>query len=396
MKANRHEITQIDFLKAEDGYLKNQSGEIVVLKGVNAGGWLIQESWMCPVSGADRAWANLDSINALKGRGFTQEQIQTLFDSYQDNWFTAIDLDNLEAMGINCVRVPFWYRNFMSDEKGTWITGDDMDTNPGIKRLDWVIDECGKRGMYVILDCHGAPGGQSMDHCCGTLCKNEVYDSAENRAILKDLWTRIANRYQGNPVVAAYDILNEPQNNKGYEGTNSWMPGTKEALVRTYAIYDEMYQAIRAVDSDHVISVEAIWDGKCLPNPKKFGWANMLYQMHIYDRTKFMVKHRINELKRFQKKYGVAAYAGEFNCGPQEELAMDLFNQRGISWTTWAYKGAKQRLGNNWFLYVKQMPYVDVNVDSYEDMLCKWGSVLRTDNFDVNAETVKAWIEAHV
>ncbi len=390
------QITQSDFLTAKGGYLKNQKDEIVVLKGVNAGGWLIQESWMCPINGADRAWANLDTINTLKGRGFTEEQIQKLFDTYQDNWFTTIDLDNLQAMGANCLRVPFWYRNFMSDEKGTWITGDDLDANPGIKRLDWVVEECGKRGIYVILDCHGAPGGQSMDHCCGTLCKNEIYDVPENRVILRDLWTKIAERYKGNPVVAAYDILNEPQNNKGYEGANSWMPGTPEALSRTYDIYDDMYKVIRAVDADHVLSVESIWDGKCLPAPSEYGWTNMLYQMHIYDTTKPMVETRVGELRYFQEQYGVAAYAGEFNCGPQEEYAMDLFNEAGISWTTWAYKGAKQRLGNGWFLYVKEIPYVDVTVDEYDVMLEKWGRALRTDRFDVNADTVKAWIEAHV
>lgn len=228
------------------------------------------------------------------------------------------------------------------------------------------------------------------------MCKNELYDSSKNRAILKDLWTKIATRYKDNPVVAAYDILNEPQNNGGYSGANAWAPGSNEALSRTYSVYDEMYKAIRAVDSNHVISMEAIWSGNCLPDPRNYGWSNLLYQMHIYDTSIDMIDTRVNELKYYQSEYGVAVYAGEFNCDPNEEYAMSKFNEAGINWTTWAYKGAKQGVGNNWFLYVKNIPYVDADTDSYETILNKWGSVLKTSNFDVNEGTVKRWIMNYV
>ncbi len=378
------QITDKDFLSVSNGELKNKNGTTVSLRGVNAGAWLIQESWMCPVNGQDRAWANLDTINALKNRGFSDQQIQKLFDSYQDNWFTTTDLDNLEKMNINLVRVPFWYRNFMSDENGTWITGNDLDNNPGIKRLDWIIEECGKRGMYVILDCHGAPGGQSMDHCCGTLMKNELYDSTNNRQILADLWTKIASRYKGNPIVAAYDILNEPQNNGGYSGQNSWAPGSSTALEKTFSVYDEMYKVIRSVDKDHVITMEAIWDRNCLPDPKKYGWTNLMYQMHIYDTSKSGVDQRVEDLKYYKSNYGVASYAGEFNCDSYEEYAMNKFNEEGISWSTWAYKGSKQNSENGWFLYYNNLPAADSTSDSYDTILNKWGTQLNTRNFKTN------------
>ncbi len=41
-----------------------------------------------------------------------------------------------------------WYRNFMKDEQWTWIT-EDLDENPGIRRLDWVIQTAEKYDMYV-------------------------------------------------------------------------------------------------------------------------------------------------------------------------------------------------------------------------------------------------------
>jgi aryl-phospho-beta-D-glucosidase BglC (GH1 family) len=390
------QIAASDFLRAEGGYLKNANNQIVCLRGINLGGWLIQESWMCPVNGADRAWANLDTLNTLKNRGFTDTQIQNLFNTYQNNWVTTYDLDNLQVMHVNCVRLPFWYRNFMLDEAGTWITGTDLNSNPGIQKLDWAINECGKRGIYVILDCHGAPGGQSMDHSCGTLARNDLYDTPALRAVFKDLWTKIAQRYNGNPVVAAYDIMNEPQNNNGYSGPHAYTPGSTDALSRTYSVYDEIYKAIRAVDTTHVISVEAIWTGTCLPSPATYGWTNMLYQMHLYDTSTGMIDTRVNELKNFQSQYGVAAYCGEFNCDPNEEYCMQKLNQAGISWTTWAYKGSKQSVGNNWFLYVKQLPYADSTVDDYNTIMSKWGTAIQTINFDTNTNTVKQWITNNV
>ncbi|MBP3686523.1 MAG: cellulase family glycosylhydrolase [Clostridia bacterium] len=186
-ESSKTAITSRDFLSVEDGELVNREGERVVLRGVNLGSWLLQECWMSPVVGVDGEWGNLDTIEAFEKNGLTQEQIQTLFETYQENWITEYDLDLIAESGANCVRVPFWYRNFMTDEEGTWIA-EDPDQNPGFEKLDWVIREAGERGMYVILDLHGCPGGQSMNHCCGTVGRNDLYTSETCRATMKLLW----------------------------------------------------------------------------------------------------------------------------------------------------------------------------------------------------------------
>lgn len=161
------------FLRSEDGKLVNGKGETVILRGVNLGGWLIQESWMCPVNGEDRKWANLDTLELLESR-FTQDQVQKLLDTYQDNWITENDLKTIAALGCNVVRVPFWYRNFMKDELGTWLT-ENLDENPGIRRLDWVIEIAEKYDMYVILDMHGCPEGRHGSLLWNTLRKSAVH-----------------------------------------------------------------------------------------------------------------------------------------------------------------------------------------------------------------------------
>lgn len=369
------------FLRVENGKIVNEKGKEVVLKGVNLGGWLIQESWMCPVSGNDREWANLDTVELLESR-FSEEQVQNLFNTYQDNWITENDIKKISEMGCNVIRVPFWYRNFMKDEQGTWID-ENLDENPGFKKLDWVIAQAEKYDMYVILDMHGCPGGQSMDHCCGTLCQNRLYTDEVCQRTMEKLWVAIASRYQGNATVAAYDIMNEPQNNGGYVGENSYDPWQSESWELSNAIYDKMITAIRAVDSEHIITVEGIWRLSNLPKPQDMGWTNMMYQLHLYDNEDdFRVW--AEDLAEKAKEYGVAAYIGEF----QNLLGLAICDENNISWTTWTYKGTKDNKGT-FFWFFGETEQADCASDSYEELLEKWGSPIRTENFEENSLVTK-------
>lgn len=362
------------FLTVRDGKLTNEKGEEVVLRGVNLGGWLIQESWMCPVNGEDRKWANLDTLRLLESR-FTEAEVQKLLGTYQDNWITEQDIEKIAARGCNVVRVPFWYRNFMKDERGTWIT-EDFDENPGVKRLDWVIETAEKYGMYVILDMHGCPGGQSMDHCCGTLCENRLYTDEQCQQTMEVLWTALAQRYCDNATVAAYDIMNEPQNNGGYEGVNSYDPWESTSWELSNAVYDRMIKAIRAVDPKHVITVEGIWRVSNLPDPAQMGWTNMMYQLHLYD-DEDGFRTWAEDLAVTAKEYNTAAYVGEF----QNMLGLDICNEYGISWTTWTYKGTNRDVGT-FFWYFGDAEKADCASDSYEELLRKWGEPIRTEHFE--------------
>ena len=372
---------------ADNGFLQvGGVGETVTLRGVNLGGWLIQECWMCPVNGADNEWGNLDTLNALVGRGFTAEQIDALFESYQDNWITEYDLDIIADMGCNVVRVPFWYRNFMSDDQGTWLDSD-FDEIPGFRRLDWVISEAAERGMYVILDMHGVPGGQSFNHSTGGIGINKIYSDEGCRAAMEKLWVAIAERYKDNTAVAAYDIMNEPHNNDEafsdrpeyrnvYTDPESWDEYS--------AVYDRMIEAIREVDSNHIITVEGIWKVYNLPHPRESGWSNMMYQVHLYDSTEDFAGYAAY-LSRFAERYDVAVYVGEFS----NIDGIAICEEYGVNWTTWTYKGGKGYNGN-WFVYYADLPVADSTADSFEEMLEKWGAGLRTENFTANADLIAA------
>ena len=387
MLQNQQKITEKDFLHVENGSLITEDGRTVLLQGVNLGGWLIQESWMCPVSGENRKWANLDTLEVLESR-FGYDKTAELIKAYQDNWITEKDIENIAKMGCNVIRVPFWYRNFMKDEQGTWIT-DNMDENPGFQRLDWVIGQAGKNGMYVILDMHGCPGGQSMDHCCGTLCRNDLYTDINCQNVMELLWSVIAARYKDNPVVAAYDIMNEPQNNSGYEGEHNYDPWQPESWEMTNKIYDQMIKAIREIDSRHVITVEGIWRVSNLPDPATMGWDNMMYQTHLYD-DDATFEQQAQAMADTVKKYGVAGYVGEF----QNLNGIAMCQNRNINWTTWTYKGTSTDADSFFWYFGEDVRDADIHNDSYELILAKWGEVLKTENFEKRRSVIRRMQEA--
>lgn len=380
-------IVEEDFLHVENGKLVTEAGDEVLLQGVNLGGWLLQESWMCPVNGENRKWANLDTLEVLEAR-FGYEKTAELIESYQDNWITEWDIKNIANTGCNVIRIPFWYRNFMLDTEGTWIT-ENFDENPGFQRLDWAIEQAGKNGMYVILDMHGCPGGQSMDHCCGTLGKNDLYTDATCQNTMELLWTTIAARYKDNPVVAAYDIMNEPQNNSGYEGEHSYDPWQPESWAMSNAIYDRMIKAIRQIDTRHVITVEGIWRVSNLPDPATAGWENMMYQTHLYDDNEVFAQ-QTQAMADAMAKYGVAGYVGEF----QNLNGIAMCKEKNISWTTWTYKGTDYDLDTFFWYFGEGVWDVDLQNDSYEMILAKWGDVLKTQNFQEKKTVINIIKEA--
>lgn len=186
------------------------------------------------------------------------------------------------------------------NEDGTWLAENPAD-NPGFQRLDWLIEQCRAHNLYVILDLHGAPGGQSTNHSTGKAGRNTLYTEQSDMDTAVRLWRGIAEYYRDEPVVAAYDLLNEPQNNGDTEGVNNWEPESDEAVENTNRAYDTLYQAVRDVDPNHIISFEGIWSMKVLPDPAEHGYTNMLYQLHLYDTGGFKIRSRVNEMVRMRK-----------------------------------------------------------------------------------------------
>lgn len=368
-------------LTAKNGNIVDADGKEVVLFGINLGNWMLMETWMSIVSEYTHDWAHYDTLELLTER-FGEEKTDELMRLYQENFLTEEDIAQIEKLGFNCVRVPFWYRNFMRED-GSWLT-ENIEDNPGFQKLDWLLETCEKHGIYVILDLHGAPGGQSMNHSTGKAGRNLLYTEEENLQASEGLWRAIAERYKDNPTVAAYDLLNEPQNNGDYSGENAWPAESTEAVKQTNSVYARLYDAVRSVDQNHMISFEGIWSTSVLPNPKEFDYENMLYQLHLYDTDRGIIKYRVNELKKIRRKWDVAVLIGEFNNHAEEAFACDLYGKNDISYVKWTYKTFNT--GGSWGVFNNNCGRINIKTASYEEIYAFMEKNLATENFKFDKE----------
>lgn len=378
---NNSSPKEMSLLTVKDGYLVNENGENVVLKGVNLGNWLLWETWMGFVPEYTEDWAYFDTLQIFIDR-FGEEKTNEIVKTFEENFITEEDIAQIEKLGFNCVRLPFWYRNFMTEDL-EWFA-ENHDDNKGFQKLDWLIKTCEKYGIYVMLDLHGAPGGQSKNHCTGKAGRNELYENETMMNATVELWCAIAERYKDNKTVCAYDLLNEPQNNGGYDGDYNWEAESEDAVSRTNKAYDTLYKAIREIDKNHIISFEGVWSTTVLPNPKEMGYENMLYQLHLYDSEKGMIRYRVDELKTARKDWGVAVVVGEYNNHECEEYAQKKYNKNDISRIKWSYK--TYNAGNSWGVFNKNVERIDIKTASYEEILTFIKENTNTESFNFNAE----------
>ena len=355
----REALGSNDFLKVNGTQIRKQNGtgDVVYLRGTNAGGWLVQEDWMNPTNASDQK----TMMNTLANR-FGASKRDELVSTYENNYWTTQDFDNCAEMGMSVIRLPFTYMN-LCDDNGN------LKSN-AFDRLDWFVQNCSQRGMYVILDMHGAFGSQNgMDHSGEVNDGKQLYYNQSNKDKTLNLWKQIAEHFKGNPAVAAYDILNEP--------------GIKAAA--TYSLhwdfYNEIYKAIRSKDSNHIIIMESCWDADNLPKPSQYGWTNVAYEYHYYpwnaqnssDAQKSYFSGKVSDIANHN--YGVPTFVGEFTCFEQEEgwkAAMSTFNGQGWHWTTWSYKVT----GNSsWGIYNHNPEKVDIYNDSADTIKNKWSAV---------------------
>lgn len=376
-------ITDKSFLKAVGKDLRNDhgNGKAVMLHGTNAGGYLLQELWMTPTLSTVHVKDETSIYSHLESR-FGKEKARELEAAYRDSYWTAQDFDNVRDLGANCIRLPFWYRNL------TDVNGDLR--SDAFARIDWFVSEAGRRGLYVILDMHGASGSQNGSDHSGVDGERDKkgasgfffgVNAKRNQKRFLELWKAIAARYKGNPTVAGYDLLNEPYCTYRYD---SGLPdGELHSLL--WDVYDAAYRTIREADPDHVIIMEAVWDPVDLPDPAQYGWENVMYEYHNYLYGDYD-NEQGRQIANMEKKLGLIAKAdypvpslmGEFNYFGNYDAwdkGLALLNKAGIHWTTWTYKTMADC--GNWGIYHHAGKTGKINLENtpFESIKEAWGAM---------------------
>lgn len=369
------------FLKTAGTALRDAhgTGAPVVLRGANLGGWLEWQEWMCPIDtsktlrDANPGHNGYDfEVRALLAKRFGSAEADDLVRTYEESWISGRDLDHLRALGFNAVRLPFGYSTLLHHD-GTW-------RKDAFNRIDWCVREAWRRGIYTILDFHAFLPPKANQHGG----RDGYWADESQLAETARIWTRVAERYRDNPAVACYDLLNEPNNSapRGQPG-----PETRGIL----AMYDRLYQAIRAVDPDHAIAMEGVWDWRTLRDPREAGYQNVIYSFHWYHwdakdtaGRKAGVDRDVAAAREMFKTWNIPAFIGEFNLfGDREawQYGVKLYDEAGLNWTVWTCKHRSPGT-QSWGLLnpVKgKVPRVpDLTKDSAETLRATWRSWMST------------------
>ena len=408
-------------LGTDGKHIVNSDGKYVSLRGTNAGNWLIQELWMAPTKntvdlGTGSVHDQTSIMEVLESR-FGEKQMNELLDIYKDNYWTEQDFANIKAMNMNCIRLPFWWRD-LTDADGNWYGYDETASDPyetAFKRVDWFVETAGKYGLYVILDFHGVPGSQSGSDHSGVdggsttalkkaaskfwpLNGNDAELAAKNQELFYEMWKVIAKRYKTNGTVAAYDVMNEP--------FSSYASSSYYSML--WEVYDKAYDAIRSVDKNHIVIFEAVWDAAALPTPSVYGWENIVYEYHKYtwsdyDNTSGSQTSGMASLASNVKKHDVPSYIGEFclfNSIEAWNKALTNLNSSDISWTNWTYKvthinpngGGSPIVNGNWGIYTlpEELDYgIDLENSTYDEIATFWAKT-NTANASPNQSLIDA------
>jgi len=314
-------------IKAQQGFIGVKGKEIItpdgkpfMMRGTNLGNWLMPEGYMFKFNKTNSPKLINEAITELLGPA----EASKFWNAYLNAYVQEADIHYLKRIGVNSIRIPFNYRLFTHED---YLGANDA--SRGFELLDRVIGWCKKEGIYVILDMHAAPAGQTGDNIDDGygypfLFKNEA---DQNKCAV--IWQKIANHYKNEPIILGYDLLNEPI---------ATYFDAKDLNPHLEPVYKKITAAIREVDKNHIIILGgAQWDSNFKPFGQPFD-PKLVYQFHKYW-TK-PTKEVIQEYIDFRDKYNVPIYCGE--TGENRDGWVDTFKnvleQNHIGWHYWPYK----------------------------------------------------------
>lgn len=347
------------FLRAHGRQIVDEHDRPVILRGVGLGGWMLQEGYMLGLTGPGMQHTIRRRVVDLIG----EQDTQTFYRSWLDNYVSKDDIDALAGWGFNSVRLPMHYELYTLPLSKEPVRGQQTWLEDGFRRTDELIAWAKANGMYVILDLHAAPGGQGNDLNISDRdpATPSLWDEAGNRDKMVALWRKLAQRYRDEPAVAGYDIINESnwgfasaQDKNGCEETGN--APLRELLVRTTA-------AIREVDRRHIVIIEGNCWGNNYRGVLDAGvWDdNLVLSFHKY--WNGTGRDSIKDQLALRERWNIPLWLGETgeNSNDWFTRTVETMEGEGIGWANWPVK--KLRYNN---------PLQVIANPGYERVLAYW------------------------
>lgn len=311
-----------DFIRVSGPDLIAPGGEKFFIRGTNLGNWLNPEGYMFRFNKTNSPGRIDRMLCELAGPDFTAE----FWEAFKDNYITREDIRFIAGTGANTIRIPFHYKLF-TDEDYMGLAAE----QDGFARLDEVIGWCREFGVYVILDMHDAPGGQTGDNIDDSYGYPWLFESEASQQLFCDIWRDIAGYYRDEPTVLAYDLLNEP--------IAPYFENMEELNAKLEPVYRRAVETIREVDANHIIMLGgAQWNGNFRPLTAAPYDDQIMYTCHRYGGEP--TADAIRGFIRFRDSIDRPMYMGEIGHNTDEWMAAfcRTMEENNIGWTFWPYK----------------------------------------------------------
>lgn len=307
-------LSQTGFVHTSGKELLDGAGKPLLLRGTNLGNWFEPEGYMFHLGDSAQSPREIEELSyELIGPA----KADAFWKQWRETYITEGDIDRIQAMGFNSVRVPIHWKYF------------DQENAEGFRLLDRLVEWARKDHIYIIIDLHCAPGGQTGTNIDDSYGYTWLYLSGEEQKHTIEIWRRIAAHYSQEPMVLGYDLLNEPIPH---------YPQLQRFNGDLEPLYRRISSAIREVDRNHVLILGgAQWDS----NFKVFGPPfdkNVMYTFHKYwtapDAS--VIKEYID----FRDKYKVPIWLGESGENNDQWIAafVKTLEENHIGWCFWPYK----------------------------------------------------------
>jgi endoglucanase len=347
------ERAEPQLVQASGPHLLTANGDTLLLRGINLGNWLLPEGYMFKFSRTNSPRRIERLVNELLSPG----EAEQFWDLFLANYITRSDIEYIRKLGANHIRLPFHYRLF-TDEIYLGAKRN------GFTFLDSTVTWCRDNDLYVLLDMHGAPGGQTGDNIDDSYGYPFLFVDSLSQAQFVDIWTRIARHYRDEESIIGYGLLNEP--------IAHYFPDKDALNEQLEPLYKRTLAAIREVDPGHLIWLGgAQWNSNFAVFGEPFA-ANLVYEFH-----KYWVPPQQAEIQAyvdFRQRHNVPIYMGE--SGENDDVWVGTFRQlldeNGIGWAFWPYKKMDNTRGpvnfplaENWQIVVD---YAEADRGSYKAM----------------------------
>ena len=345
------------YLHTEGKQIVNGEGENVILRGIGTGNWMLQEGYMMEsagIAGTQHEFREklVNSIGVANTDSF--------YTAWLDNHCTRTDIDSMASWGFNSVRVAMHYKWFTLPIEEESVPGEQTWLNKGFEVIDSLLAWCGDNEMYLILDLHGAPGGQGKNADISDYdpSKPSLWESQENKDKTVALWKKLAERYSEEPWIGGYDLVNET-NWTFPEGNNSQM---KSLFIR-------ITDSIRTVDQNHMIIIEGNGFANDFSGLTPNYWGDNLDDNLVYSFHKYWSYNNTNSLDwitNLRNSYNIPIWLGESgeNSNTWFRNLITLCESQNIGWSWWPVKKAG----------INNPLRVEINED-YQQLIDNWKGI---------------------